>query len=1494
MANVGYATLTVIPEISGITEKMSGALGGASKIGESAGRSLGAGIAAGVDASKALVQKAADDVAKATEATAKAREKEANAADQVKVAEAQLSTLREKGTTDAGKLAAAEAKVEKAKRAHDTASRAVEQSVKAEAAAAEKLVKVEERVAKSSDAAATSAGKFGGKLAGLKSQLAGVGAGGKHLDGLTSKVKGLGSTITAGLGFGAGMGIVGVTKSLIEMGDTFAQVNKKLSFATGATGTELEKLNQSVKNIGKSSPKALEDIADAMGDVAKATQLTGQPLEDVTKRMIKLDTMGVDANIEGLTQAMRAFGVPANQMASQMDDLYRASRSSGMGMQELSDLALKGAPQFKQFGFSLNDTANMMGNLHRAGVRGEAITIGLNKAMIALSKGGGDVKVKLKDSVAEIDKLVKAGNTAGATEMASKLFGTKSAGQFVEAVKQGKLNVDQLTGSLDKQKNGILDTGGGVVTMSGAWQMLKNNVMIVLEPIVKSLFTALTDGIMWIRTHGVNAIQSLSDKFGFLSGIMKPMKELVAPIAAALASMGGAILVVVTATKIWTIVQGAFNTVMAMNPITLVVIALVGLGAALVVAYKKSETFRNIVNGAWKAIKGTVSGVVNWFKDTAWPLIKGFFEKVGEIAGKAVGWIRDHWRLVISVIGGPIGIVVALVTKYWGQIKTVISVVINVVKAYIQGWIAVIKGIGAVTMWLWRNAIMPAWNGIKVVIGVVVNVVKGYINAWMAIFRAVGAVAMWLWRNVIVPAWDGIKLAISTAVDAIGTIIEKVKGFFQSVADKAGEVKDWIVDKWNAVVDFFSGVKDKISNVAKGMWDGVKDAFKSVINWIIRAWNSLEFKVPSATIMGKKIGGFTLSVPKIQELATGGTIAHRDRRGLLSGPGTGTSDSILGVNAFGMPIVRVSAGEGVVNERAMLGGGAPVVAALNSGWVPSPSFLAGMDGLQALASGGTIGYGLPTGTNIGYGGSGFPDWIVKIGQQHDVKPSTYPGHQESDRGEAGYAANPQHLNRGIDWSGTVEAMQKFAEWLLSIAPLSTGLEQIIWMNPGTGQKIGWAGRSDVSGSGYYASDYGGHTDHVHTRQAAEWPTEASQPDPAATPDPSATNPATPDPSTVSPAPDVTTTPTEPERKSIGTSLSEVAGSFVSGQLQSLFGVIGLNDSPPWLDAYDKTQQNLKRPGDDTKGLSAADSKKLREAEDKVSDKAAALKLAQAKLDEVDKDPKAKPSQKLAAQQRVDQAEREAKQAEADLAALKAKTSPAAPPTSGATTTPDQQTPTTPTPDDPGTTTAAPTFPTNTPEGNIADGKPGVKAAFWKEWGNYPGWQAGDQWLDTLRLFNGESGWDNEAQNPGSTAYGTAQFLDTTWAGVGETKSSDPAVQARAAGKYLKGRSDYGSPSAAWKLWNSRNPHWYEQGGWLPEGLTLTANGTGGPEPILAREQWADAHDAIKIVQRQAEEPGNRGHGTQVNYHIQTARVEDAFLAAQQAERRRAATRMAGV
>ena len=81
---------------------------------------------------------------------------------------------------------------------------------------------------------------------------------------------------------------------------------------------------------------------------------------------------------------------------------------------------------------------------------------------------------------------------------------------------------------------------------------------------------------------------------------------------------------------------------------------------------------------------------------------------------------------------------------------------------------------------------------------------------------------------------------------------------------------------------------------------------------------------------------------------------------------------------------------------------------------------------------------------------------------------------------------------------------------------------------------------------------------------------------------------------------------------------------------------------------------------------------------------------------------------------------------------------------------------------------------------------------------------GGQFSCLENLWGKESGWNPNAQNPGSTAYGIPQFLDSTWASTGIAKTSNGYRQIDAGLIYVDQR--YGSPCGAWA--HSQASGWY--------------------------------------------------------------------------------------
>lgn len=86
----------------------------------------------------------------------------------------------------------------------------------------------------------------------------------------------------------------------------------------------------------------------------------------------------------------------------------------------------------------------------------------------------------------------------------------------------------------------------------------------------------------------------------------------------------------------------ALNAVLAINPVVLIVAALALLAVGLVLAYKHSETFRNIVDGAFTRARDVVEGAADKVQDFI-----GFMQS---LPGEA----REAWEAVRSAIADKI------------------------------------------------------------------------------------------------------------------------------------------------------------------------------------------------------------------------------------------------------------------------------------------------------------------------------------------------------------------------------------------------------------------------------------------------------------------------------------------------------------------------------------------------------------------------------------------------------------------------------------------------------------------------------------------------------------------------------------------------------------------------------------------------------------------------------------------------------------------------
>lgn len=95
----------------------------------------------------------------------------------------------------------------------------------------------------------------------------------------------------------------------------------------------------------------------------------------------------------------------------------------------------------------------------------------------------------------------------------------------------------------------------------------------------------------------------------------------------------------------------AVNLAMSLNPVSLIVIGIVALGAALVVAYNKFETFRNIVDAVFEGIKFGFNILKTYFT-TILNIYKTIFNGIATLWNNSIGKLSFKFPSFVPGLGG--------------------------------------------------------------------------------------------------------------------------------------------------------------------------------------------------------------------------------------------------------------------------------------------------------------------------------------------------------------------------------------------------------------------------------------------------------------------------------------------------------------------------------------------------------------------------------------------------------------------------------------------------------------------------------------------------------------------------------------------------------------------------------------------------------------------------------------------------------------------------
>lgn len=258
-------------------------------------------------------------------------------------------------------------------------------------------------------------------------------------------------------------------------------------------------------------------------------------------------------------------------------------------------------------GKALNDPIKGMASLGRAGVQFTEEQKDTIKALIE-----GATAARALSTV--IDEKLTPAQYKSALEM-------EKQGMGIEAIAK-KLNVEftpaQMRAAQELQRGGETMKAQKIIlkeletqfggSAEAAGKTLAGQLNIARESF-KNMTAQMVVGVMPAFNSFVAVVIKAT---AWMSEHETATKAIIGGLVALTAVVGA----VTIATKLWTAAttiataaQWAWNAAMNANPISLIVIALAALGVALVVAYKKSETFRKIVDGVFTTVKDSAAAV---------------------------------------------------------------------------------------------------------------------------------------------------------------------------------------------------------------------------------------------------------------------------------------------------------------------------------------------------------------------------------------------------------------------------------------------------------------------------------------------------------------------------------------------------------------------------------------------------------------------------------------------------------------------------------------------------------------------------------------------------------------------------------------------------------------------------------------------------------------------------------------------------------------------
>jgi len=502
----------------------------------------------------------------------------------------------------------------------------------------------------------------------------------------------MGAAIAAGVAATvAAVGIAG--KIAFDIGSQFDNAADTIRVGTGATGAALEALKEDFNAVVADVPADFASAGMAIADLNTRLGLTGKPLQDMAGQLLELSRItGTDltSNLEASTRVFGDWGVASEDMGGGLDKLFRASQATGISFDALSRQMVQYGAPLRELGFSFEESAAMLGKFEKEGVNAELVLGGLKQGLGRLAKAG-------KDPRAELDALQKSINEAGLTaenkQKVFEMFGARAGIDMAKALEEGRFEFGELVSAISDGSDTIMAAGADTMDFAESWQLLKNNLMLLVEGPASKVFKWVSD----IAASLTPLVQGLGSADSAIAGFGEKFEPLISAFENLMAVVGPwakefyedtikpalegareeftklADEVIPTVEVIIDFIRENWPAIRdAIEPVMKGIVQMVGgiLRVLAGIIRTVMAVIRGDWSGAWDGIKGIVAGV--------WQFIKGLFSSsqfrpIFAAAVNVLKWVGDKFLAFKDRVIGYIRDLVAKITKPINDAKELLN-----------------------------------------------------------------------------------------------------------------------------------------------------------------------------------------------------------------------------------------------------------------------------------------------------------------------------------------------------------------------------------------------------------------------------------------------------------------------------------------------------------------------------------------------------------------------------------------------------------------------------------------------------------------------------------------------------------------------------------------------------------------------------------------------------------------------------------------------------